>query len=247
MKITLWLLAALLVLSACGKQAGTKPADGLGSPQEDPYEEQLIFERKYVPILEEEMNKRFPVTDPSVAPFAQYGTYYLDAGDKSRMKFVFLVDREDEETPEIKDLQAALMFKLGSHVEFKESKYSQAELQAAADAIIKIMETKKLIGGWSVGVDVKKEKVKVEAYLSEAVKSELLQAFRPDIVDFQMLGTRIALSGYVIAKQDNRILVADSQSLKGEVYAASWFSNVPPDIENRKHRPEHHAPGRCSA
>jgi hypothetical protein len=242
LKTTLVLIASLFLLSACGQKEAINPVNGQRAtesatneqhdiPKEASYDEHLDFEREYTPIVEEEMKKRFPATNPSDNPFEKFGTYYIDTSDKNMMKYVFLVDQEDAQ--EIKDLSTALKAKMGDHVEFKKSKYSQLELKAVSQEVVKMLQEKKLVGGWGVGVDVMKQKVKVEAYLDESAKSEILNKFGEDLVEIQMFTTRLGLAGYVVDKKEDSILVVDPKKRDKEVqvYAATWYSNTPSNIE----------------
>ncbi|RAP73413.1 hypothetical protein [Paenibacillus montanisoli] len=228
-KIAFVLLAGIWLLSGCGQKEAMKSASAgekQAGAEQATYDETLEFQRTYIPIVEEEMNKRFKPANPSDNPFERYGTYYID---NDRKKFVYLLD--DEEAPAVKELVQALKARLGEHVEFKKPQHSQLELKALSDRVAKAMQDKKVIGGWGVGVDVIQGKVKVEAYLSETDRAELIRMFGSELLAFEQLSTGIGLAGYVIEKKDGQILVADPHAREDGMYAATWFSNAPSTVE----------------
>lgn len=200
--------------------------------QEASYDEHLAFERKYGPIVEAEMKKRFPISNPTDTPFEKFGAYYIDTSDKNKMRYVFLIDQENAQ--EIKDLSAVLKAKMGEHVEFKKSKYSQLQLKAVSEEVVEFLEAENIIGGWGVSVDIISEKVKVEAYLDEAVQSELINKFGRDLVEIKLLPTGRGLAGYVIDKNEDCILVVNPNKLENKEapdYAATWYDNAPSTVE----------------
>lgn len=244
--ILILLVFCLIFLPAC---TGSNQADGnrvLDTTQEGTnleevsMEKQLEFERKYSEIVKDILRQHFPkkvkaseTTERVIIDMEklnEFGTFYLDSKSPDNLKYVFLVDNEDAN--EIKEIKADLESALGQYVEFRKSKHDQKMLKTVQKEIADMLLEKKIMGGWGVGVDVWKEKVVVEAYLDETIKSELIQKYGADIVEVQMQNTSIGLAGYVIDKKEGEILVVNPHKKQNELqYPATWFSNAPSHIE----------------
>lgn len=157
----------------------------------------------------------------------EYGTYFWDS---NATKYVFLMDQEDSEV--MKEIRRNLEEAMGDYIEFRKSKFSQLQLKNAENEIQKILEGKKIIGGWSVTAYVMKEKVDVVAYIDETTKAEIIQKYGADMLDVHIPGTGVGLVGYVIDKKGDKILVANPHKQQNELrYPATWFSNAPSNIE----------------
>ncbi|MFC4775712.1 DUF3221 domain-containing protein [Paenibacillus sp. GCM10023252] len=247
--ITICLSALALSSTACGNYSITNQSDSprvvlaaVEPPQQkneddesQAFKNQVEFERTYTPIVQSELKRLFPPSSPTESPFKAYGVMYLDTKDKdmNNMKFVFLLDQP--ESPLVKELEKSLKAKMGKHVEFRPSKHNQKKLKEVQDGITKLLEKKELVGGWGVGIDTIKEKVRVSAYIDESLQKEIIKKYGFDLVDIEIHNTYIDIKGYVIDKKDNEILVVNPEKQKtndsGHSYQANWYSNAPSDID----------------
>jgi hypothetical protein len=232
-----------LMLTACG---GTSEAviiknndNNMGaSVNEQPelkteigLDEHIAFERKYLPIVEKAIKDVF--SDPT--KFEAYGHYYIDDSNHD-LTIVFLLNQPDERG--VKELKKVLQAEMGDNVAFRTSKHSHKELTRVQEEITKALDEMTLKGGWSVSTDVRKQKVVIEAYVTEAQKSQLISRFGSEMVDVKTSGIVTAIIGYVVKQQEGKILVVspkvqDFGATGGERYHynASWYSNVPSNVK----------------
>ncbi|MCQ6562170.1 YobA family protein [Paenibacillus mendelii] len=137
----------------------------------------------------------------------------------------------------MKKLKAVLEAEMGDYVEFRVSKYSQEKRNDIQNEISSTLEGMELRGGWSVGYVMKKQKVVVEAHLTEQQRTQLINHYGADLVEVKISGVVTAMVGYVVKEKDGKILVVDpnvqdygAQGGEKFHYNASWYSNVPPGI-----------------
>jgi hypothetical protein len=210
-RIVMGILVCTTILLACGNiesaslavppvelQQTEKPTQA--ENEKANFEQQIAFEREYSPIMTEGLAWY------GYIPFDPYGHYYLDSSDKMNLKFVFLVDQID--SGEMKQLADLLIPKMGTHIEFRQAKRPQYEIEAIRVSIVKQLETMQLRGGWSVGFNVWKEKLILQAYLTDEEKTELVQQYGSDVLEVEIYPI-ITEVGYVVDQKEGAILVTD--------------------------------------
>lgn len=231
-KLILCCTVVVGMLTACGvKTEPSKVVTKNVSNAEIDFEDHVAFEHKYLPIVEKAIREIFS----DVSMFEKFGVYYISDSEKI-LKIVFLLDQPNSK--EVKKLKTVLEAKMGDYVEFRVSKHPQEKLNNIQNEITNTLNGMKLRGGWSVSSDIMKQKVVVEAHLTEEQRSQLMNQYGADLVEVKISGVVTAMVGYVVREKDGKILVVDpnvqdygAQGGESFHYAASWYSNVPLDVK----------------
>lgn len=231
-KLILYCAVVVSMLTACG--ANSEPSKAVTknvSNSNINMDDHVAFESKYLPIVEKAIKEIFS----DITAFEKFGVYYIDDSEK-KLKIVFLMDQPDAN--EVKKLKTVLESEMGDYVEFRVSKQPQEKLEDIQNEITNTLISMKLRGSWAVSSDIKKQKVVVEAHLTEEQKSQLMNKYGADLVEVTISGIVTAMVGYVVKEKDGKILVVDpnvqdygAQGGESFHYGASWYSNVPPEVK----------------
>lgn len=150
---------------------------------QNPEEKSNDFDvQRDISILEDELHKHF--SDPRAYPNYkglvqdEYGVFYID---NDANKYVFLSDKNDTKAQYLKRRLKAV---LGDHIEIKNSKIPYKKLQAIHNEIAKTYENQHVL--FSVGVDVIKQKVTIQANFTKDMIKEVIRKYGADAVDIEI-------------------------------------------------------------